>query len=201
MKSKLGIKSLGLVVIAAALVIGVFAGIGVRVSSDPFVIHRVLSNLNRAFSDVAFAQANSYPVIVPTPGASVNGKPSVFPSTTVLDSETSQTTASLSNKFTQAFDVTAINERARMVGISFTCTLVPSSGPSLTPVVEQSDDGGITFYAVDSQAGTTFAAMTSTAGLANLDFPIYGDIVLLKYTSVAGTGANWSFTATATQAK
>ena len=201
MKSKLSVKSLGLAVIFAALVVGIFAGIGVKVSTDPFAFHRAVSDYNRIFSDAAFAQAGSYPAIASSPGAAVNGKPSVFPATTTLDSETSQTTAAMSNYTTQLFDVTSLNERARMLGISFTCTLVPSSGPSLTPIVQQSDDGGITFYQVYSQTGASFAAMTSTAGLANLDFPIYGDIVRLKYTSVAGSGANWSFAATATQAK
>jgi hypothetical protein len=123
---------------------------------------------------VAYGQSASYAFLTYTSGANVNGKPS-------------------------SYEVTALRDEGRMVNVSLNVTAVPGTSPSLTPTVQQSDDGGVTWYQVYSQQGTTFAAITSTGAVAGLDFPLYGDLLRVHYAS-SGTG-NFTFTDTAKQAQ
>lgn len=149
--------------------------------------------------DLAFGQAASYQVMAVSPGAGVNGRPSIFVTTQQIDSVSGVAAGTLNGTFSPVYDVSQINERARMIGISFNVTAVPGTSPSLTPKVQQSDDGGKTWYQVFAQDGSTFSAITATGAVANKDFPVYGDILRISYTS-SGTG-NFTFTDSAQQAQ
>lgn len=145
-----------------------------------------------------FAQSASYPYLSVTNGAAVNGKPSVIPTSQVIQTVTTVAAGTLNGSTSTVYDVSQINERARMVNISFNFTAVPGTSPSCTPTVKESDDGGVTWYKVFSQQATSFAAVTSTGAVTGLDFPVYGDLLEISY-AASGTG-NFTFTATAAQA-
>lgn len=151
--------------------------------------------------DLAFGQANSYAILPYGYGASVNGKPSLIPAPGgyTIDTQTTVAAGTLNGTNSPIYDVTAVNDRARMVNVSFGVTAVPGTSPSLTPSVQQSDDGGQTWYSVNAQDGTTFAAITATGNVTGKDFPIYGDLLRVHYVS-SGTG-NFTFTDTAKQAQ
>lgn len=156
-------------------------------------------NVRFAPRDLVFGQASNYALLTYSYGAPVNGKPSVMPNTQVIDTQTTIAAGTLNGTNSPAYDVTVINERARMVNVSFNVTAVPGTSPSLTPSVQQSDDGGQNWYAVVAQDGTTFSAITSTGAVTGKDFPIYGDLMRIHYVS-SGTG-NFTFTDTAKQAQ
>src|SRR6185437_1356087 len=150
--------------------------------------------------DLAFGQAASYPVLPFSVGSAVNGKQSVFPSSYTIDTQTGTASASLSTS--AAYDVTLPRDYARMVAVSFNVTTVPTTSPSMTPIVQQTDDGGITWYKVFAQDGTTFAAITTTGAVAAKDFPVYGDAMRVSYSAAAGTGGSlWTFTTKTNQAQ
>lgn len=149
-------------------------------------------------SQVSMGQSASYVVLGYTVGAPVNGRPSFIPTTQTVDSQ-NVLAASLVNSTT--YDISTLKESGRMVNIGFTVTTVPSSSPSMTPQIQQSDDGGQNWYLTNAQDGTTFAAITATGTVAGKDFPLYGDLLRIHYASATGTGANFNFTSTAKQAQ
>jgi hypothetical protein len=176
-------KTLAVALVALALVVASSVRINVRISPR----------------DLAFGQAASYPPLAFSFGANVNGKPSLFPATSVIDTQTAVAAGTLNGTNSPVWEVTNPRDFARMVNISFNVTAVPGTSPSLTPTVQQSDDGGISYYTVNAQDGTTFAAITATGAVAGKDFPVYGDLLRIHYVS-SGTG-NFTFTDTAKQAQ
>lgn len=132
-------------------------------------------------------------------GANVNGRPTFVISTQVVDTQTAVAAGTLNGTNSPAYDVSAPKEAGRMANISFNVTAVPGTSPSLTPTVQQSDDGGVTWYNVNAQDGTTFAAITSTGAVTGKDFPLYGELLRVHY-AASGTG-NFTFTDTAKQAQ
>lgn len=147
----------------------------------------------------AMAQAASFAVLQFSSGATVNGKPTFVISTQVVDTQTTVAAGTLNGTNSPAYDVSYVKEAGRMVNISFNVTAVPGTSPSLTPTVQQSDDGGATWYNVNAQDGTTFTAITTTGSVTGKDFPLYGELLRVHYAS-SGTG-NFSFTDTAKQAQ
>lgn len=144
-------------------------------------------------------QAASFTVLQFTTGSPVNGKPTFVISTQVVDTQTAVAAGTLNGTNSPAYDVSVVKEAGRMVNVSFNVTAVPGTSPSLTPSVQQSDDGGQTWYGVNAQDGTTFSAITSTGAVTGKDFPLYGELVRIHYVS-SGTG-NFTFTDTAKQAQ
>jgi hypothetical protein len=179
----------GFAAIAVAILLAL-AGIGlnVHVSLNP---------------RVAWGQASSYPVIGFLYGPTVNGRPSLYPSAAqFIDTKTTALSSAFTAGFSPAQEMTQLNERARMLAISFNVTAVPSTSPSFTPIVQESDDGGLSWYKVFAQDGSTFAVINSISTVAAKDFPLYGDLVRISYGTVAGTtGTGWSFTVQVDQAK
>jgi len=148
---------------------------------------------------VVYGDSAVYSPLPSTYGVAVNGKQSLYPSTSVIDTETSVASGSLTAS--PVYAVNLLKSYNRMVNVSFSVTTVPSSGPSMTPVVKESDDGGVTFYTVKANDGTTFAAIASTGAVTGKNFPLFGDLIEVSYGSAAGTGANWTFTVTTKQAQ
>lgn len=146
-----------------------------------------------------FAQAASFVVLQFTAGATVNGKPTFVISTQTVDTQTTVAAGTLNGTNSPAYDDSFVKEAGRMVNISFNVTAVPGTSPSLTPSVQQSDDGGQTWYTVNAQDGTTFSAISTTGAVTGKDFPLYGELVRIHYVS-SGTG-NFTFTDTAKQAQ
>lgn len=149
--------------------------------------------------DLAWSQAaSSYAILPTTTGAGMNGKETIFPSTTVLQTVTTVAAGTLNGTTSAVYDISLPKDWARMVNISLNVTAVPGTSPSLTPTVKQSDDGGITFYKVFAQDGSSFSAITSTGAVTGKDFPCYGDLMEISY-AASGTG-NFTFTVSAAQA-
>lgn len=174
--------------IAKALKYGAVAAIAV-------LLLLVITPLGRK----VMAQSATYLYISYTYGANVNGKPSFVISSQTVDTQTAVAAGTLNGTNSPAYDVSAVKDASRMVNISFNVTAVPGTSPSLTPTVQQSDDGGKTWYQIYSQQGTTFSAITSTGAVSGLDFPLYGELLRIHYAS-SGTG-NFTFTDTAEQAQ
>ena len=147
----------------------------------------------------ALAQSASYIYLNYAYGANVNGRPTFVISTQVVDTQTTVAAGTLNGTNSPAYDVSAPKEAGRMVNVSFNVTAVPGTSPSLTPSVQQSDDGGGSWYTVNAQDGTTFSAITSTGAVTGKDFPLYGELLRVHYVS-SGTG-NFTFTDTAKQAQ
>lgn len=156
-------------------------------------------NVKFAPRDLAFGQAASYQYVTMATGVPVNGKISVVPTTQTLDTQTTVAAGTLNGTNSPVYDVSQLNERARMINIGFGVTAVPGTSPSLTPSVQESDDGGQNWYQVYSQQGTTFSAVTTVSTVTGLDFPIYGDLLRVHYVS-SGTG-NFTFTDNAKQSQ
>lgn len=146
-----------------------------------------------------FGQSASYAFLQYVYGANVNGKPTFVISSQVVDTQTTVAAGTLNGTNSPFYDVSVEKEAGRMVNISFNVTAVPGTSPSLTPTVQQSDDGGQTWYNVNAQDGTTFAAITSTGAVTGKDFPLYGELLRVHY-AASGTG-NFTFTDTAKQAQ
>jgi|SRR6185437_5474447 len=145
------------------------------------------------------AQSASYIRLGFTTGAPVNGKPTFVISTQVVDTVSAVAAGTLNTTNSPAYDISTVKEAGRMVNVSFNVTAVPGTSPSLTPTVQQSDDGGVTWYTVNAQDGTTFSAITATGAVTGKDFPLYGELLRIHY-AASGTG-NFSFTDTAKQAQ
>lgn len=156
-------------------------------------------NVKFAPRDLAFGQTATLPYLGVTVGAPVNGKISLIPTTQTLDTQTTVAAGTLNGTNSPAYDCSQLNERARMINISFNVTAVPGTSPSLTPTFQESDDGQITWYTVNAQDGSNFAAITSTGAVTGKDFPIYGDACRIHYVS-SGTG-NFTFTDSGKQAQ
>lgn len=183
-------RSFGYIASALALltILGLVASLKVNV------------NVKLAPRDLLFGQAGVYATLPFSTGAGVNGKEPVFPSTYTMDTETGVASASLTNS--PVYEVTTLRDYARMVNVSFNVTTVPTTSPSMTPIVQETDDGGITWYKVFAQDGSTFAAITTTGAVTGKDFPVYGDLVRVNYSAAAGTGGSlWTFTAASKQAQ
>lgn len=145
------------------------------------------------------AQSASYPFLQYAFGANVNGKPTFVISSQVVDTQSVVAAGTLNGTNSASYDVSAVKEAGRMVNISFNVTAVPGTSPSLTPSVQQSDDGGQTWYNVNAQDGSVFSAITTTGAVGGKDFPLYGELLRIHY-AASGTG-NFSFTDTAKQAQ
>jgi len=183
MKTRKNIFGFGAIAVAVLLLLA-GVGLNIHVSLNPHV---------------AWGQATSYPIVSFAYGAGVNGRPSMMPNTQVIDTQTTVAAGTLNGTNSPAYDITVLNERGRMINVSFNVTAVPGTSPSLTPSVQQSDDGGQNWYTVNAQDGTTFAAITATGAVTGKDFPSYGDLMRVHYVS-SGTG-NFTFTDTAKQAQ
>ena len=183
MKTRKSIFGFGAIAVTILLLL---AGIGlnVHVSLNPHV---------------AWGQASSYQVLTTAFGAGVNGRPSLVPSTQVIDTQTTVAAGTLNGTTSPAYDASVPRDYNRMVNVSFNVTAVPGTSPSLTPTVQESDDGGKNWYAVKAQDGSTFAAITTTGAVTGKDFAIYGDLIRVSY-AASGTG-NFTFTDSLTQAQ
>jgi hypothetical protein len=140
--------------------------------------------------------ASGYPPLPSVSSTTPDGVYISYPATSVMDSQNV-----LAPVDSQIYGVHEFSPSNKMVNVSFTVTTVPSSSPSMTPQVMESDDGGQTFYQVYAQDGSTFAAITSAGSVAGKDFPIHGDLIKIHYANQTGSGANFQFTATAAQAQ
>jgi hypothetical protein len=150
--------------------------------------------------DLAFGQASSYPGLPYAFGPNVNGKPTLAPTAATIDTQTAVAAGTLNGtNSTMTYDITPLRDFGRMINISLNVTAVPGTSPSLTPSVQQSDNGGQSWYTVDSQLATTFTTVTATGSVTGLDFPVYGDLLRIHYVS-SGTG-NFTFTVSATYAQ
>lgn len=142
--------------------------------------------------------ASWYPGLPTTTGVTGDGIFIKYPATSTMDTQNVASPVT-----SQIYSTHSLSQTSKMVNIGFSVTTLPSSGsPSFTPAVYESDDGGISFYKVYAQDGTTFSAITSTGTVTGKDFPIHGDLIEIQYGSItAGSGANFVFTATAKQAQ
>src|ERR1700689_2457942 len=83
--------------------------------------------------------ATGYPPLPSVSSTTSDGVYITYPASSTMDSQSTVTPVD-----SQIYSVHKFSLNGKMVNISFSVTTVPSSSPSMTPQVEESDDGGIT---------------------------------------------------------